>query len=115
AKKRSAALSFKRAVTYNPQINITNNEVLDESIIPFFQQIKSTEAKPAPKPRKVAAAPTTVKILSNAKRANIYVGSKRIGQPGQRIKMRPGSVVVTLKAKGYQSKSFRLNLAKSVE
>jgi hypothetical protein len=63
----------------------------------------------------VAAAPTTVKILSNAKRANIYIGSKRIGQPGQRIKMRPGSVVVTLKAKGYQAKSFRLNLAKSVE
>ena len=113
-KKKNAAISFQNALTLNPDIAISNNEILDDSILPFFKSVKKSMPKPQPVVVK-KPSPTILRVFSNAKKASVYYNGRHIGAPGQKIKVKPGGGLVTIKAQGYQTKSFKVSLEKSKE
>ena len=63
--KQAATASFQRAKTYNPSVNLTASEVVDESVIPLFRAAKTSKSTAVAPPQNkkgkpVASAPPGV-------------------------------------------------------
>ena len=55
ANKPSASKSFKQALALDPRLTVTEDEALDESVIPFFNQNKAPATAAAPVAKTPAA------------------------------------------------------------
>lgn len=123
-KKPAARESFRRALASDPGTRISADEVLDESVIPYFDAVRKEAAKapPARTARNEQPAPqrtskfgkqtntTSIMVNSNAAGATVTVDGILAGAVGQVIETDPGTVTIILKAKGYRSKEFRINV-----
>jgi hypothetical protein len=128
-KKRPAAASFKMALASNPALTISGSEVLDSSVIGFFDKIKASfkptakrsvrpaatsnsAAVSAPTAPRGGKAPGITRLLvkSNAPSAEIFIDGIIVGNTGNELDIPPGSTVVTLKAKGFKTKTFKMNI-----
>ena len=116
-KRVEAEKSFKRSKTLNPRIRISKDEVLDESIIDFFDGIQVRRVKPS------AAPPTATKdsslnketylrVVSNVRHARIVVDSRHRGGPGALIPVRPGIHEVEVYAKNYNRVGLPIEVLK---
>lgn len=123
-KKQDALESFKKAKTANPGVRLTDAEVVDESVIPFFNAVKSPTSPAVKPPTTVAREPlappgagkkkakqTILKVTSNAADARISLDGIAYGVAGEEIEVQPGTVVIEVAANGYKSKSVRVKLA----
>lgn len=120
-KKGAATTSFRRALAFNPRTSISSSEVLDTSVIAYFNQVKSmrrpTKARrPAPKTTTARFGKptnnTTILIQSNV-RARVYIDGIITGNTGTVIEASPGRTVLTLKANGYKTKKLGINVRKN--
>lgn len=131
----AAKSSFQKAKKLSPHLTIQSNEVLDESVIGFFNSISSPAHKQVSKPQgEVALAPnaksaksTKLIVYSNASNATILIQGIMAGTVGTEIEVDPGKSQLTLNADGYKSaianatikpnrtNSFEINLKKISE
>lgn len=131
-KKPQAAGSFKTALSIDPRLTIKPDEVLDESVIPYFEaQRKATRPvaaaprrAPTPPPKAPAAAParktgptygkplntTILVVTSNAPKGQISIDGILAGQVGDRIETQAGTTVLQMKAPGYRTKNFKVTI-----
>lgn len=122
--KAGAAASFKNALTLQPGLSISADEVLDESVIPFFKSQASatrTAARPAApassgKPRYGKPTKSTWAVInSNAKGATIMMDGILAGSVGDKIEVSPGVVKLTLQAPGFHAKTFTVKIHENRE
>lgn len=122
-KRPQAQASFKNALKLNPQTTIGGDEVLDESVIPFFNSVKA--AKPAKGDVRSAAAiagsstavapskKTIVTVNSNVPGTNVSIDGINYGHAGSPIEVSPGTMVLELSATGYVKKLVRVSAKKN--
>lgn len=132
SKKPQAMQTFKKALKINPALKLSDSEVADESVIPFFDQSRSpspsstTAAKPiepagssgknlAPNPRgKLAVAKsikTLVKVNSNVPGAQVSIDGIAYGDVGSDLEIQPGAIVLEISAAGYNTKAVKIEVA----
>lgn len=130
--KGGAASSFKQALALNPGLTIAQSEVLDDSVIPYFNSQKSAPrpsaaAKPAYPPPKPASAPsaplagtkplkqTFLKVLSNVPTAQISIDGIIAGGANSLINTDPGKVQIEVTSPGYITRKINVNVVKNRE
>jgi hypothetical protein len=114
--KPGAQASFKLALTANPSISISASEVLDESVIPFFNESKGGGKTAAPSagaasvaagsglaPSAKPAKSTQLKIQSNVAEGQVMIDGINAGDIGQIIEADPGKIEITISSPGYKS------------
>ncbi len=137
-KKPQAAASFKAALGIDPRLTIKSDEVLDESVIPYFEAQrggKPAVAGQAPGRRAPAAVaapartPTASKgprygkplnstillVTSNAPKASISIDGILAGMVNDRIETQAGTTVLQMKAPGFRTKNFKVTIRAGVE
>lgn len=134
--KPGANLSFRRALKLNPASTISENEVLDTSVLGFFNGIKGGGKKPtkplaqAPKPKPAAPTPvaadtpgksakglkkTFVKVLSNVPNASVSIDGILAGQVNTLINAEPGKIMLDVVAPGYIDRNISVNITANQE
>jgi hypothetical protein len=136
--KSAAAQSFKRALALMPSLTIGKDEVLDPSVIPFFNGQRSSVAtttgagnnaaayvpKPTPEPRGGSAGTTKdgkplkqtfLRVVSNASGANVFIDGILAGQVNSVINTDPGQILVEVSAAGYLKKTVNVRIAANRE
>lgn len=119
-KKGLAKTSFENAVRLSPKTTISSNEVLDPSVVTFFDAVKKgANANTANKNRRIIrrdqpqvgekAKLTVVKIDANTS-AQLFKDGILIGETGRFLEVDPGVSIFDATAKGYKKKSFKLNV-----
>ena len=117
-KRIESASSFKQAKQLDPNLLISANEVLDESVVPFFDSIavasSDTPSAPKPPPRAtnpgyVPASPATQAVIPTGLIVNVNVrgasivldGTKRMAS-GTKVVLQPGIHELRVRAAGYK-------------
>lgn len=137
--KGAAGTTFKRALAANQSLTIGQDEVLDESVIPFFNSQKGVKTdaaaahraapraapRPAPAPVPVAnkatgAAPkalkqTFLKVQSNVASAQVSIDGIIAGSTNSLINTDPGKVQVEITSPGFISRRVNVNVVKDRE
>lgn len=126
-KRTEAAGSFKNAIALDPNITLTEDETLDESVIPFFNQQRPKAPPPATKTSSRPAPPTpqgavgkkgkttTIAITCNVPTATVSIDGILAGNVTNPIETDPGKVELEITAAGYVPKKVRLNVIKDRE
>lgn len=122
--KSKASESFKSAIANDSATTISGDEVLDESVISFFNAQKANSQRTAsqtrtPPPPAGKAAPrygtkvntTRIILRSNVNGAQVLLDGIIAGTTNNPIETQPGSLVATINAKGYMSRAIRINVA----
>lgn len=117
-KKSHAADNFRMGLRLKPSMTVVANEVVNESVIGFFNSVKSgnfrgSVASTGARMTRVSgsAAPLKVWITSNANRGTISQKGKVIGYINEPLTMPPGFYTLTLKADGYRTKEKIIKVA----
>jgi hypothetical protein len=139
--KNGATDSFRRALQLVPSTRVSPTEVLDESVVGFFNGVESRYAKtaktavkkatkktpkqaaaPAAAPAKTASAggskplkKTFLKVLSNVANASISIDGILAGQVNSLINTDPGKITIEVTAPGYKSKTVSVNISPNQE
>ena len=140
--KNAAAGSFRRALQVVPSTVISPSEVLDETVVPFFNSVraqvkKSAPTKPVAKkatksvpPAKAAPPPapaktiaggnkplkqTFLKVLSNVPNASVSIDGILAGQANSLINTDPGKVMIDVNAPGYRPRTVTINVTANQE
>lgn len=121
-KKTHAADNFRMALKLKPSLGVFANEVVNESVIGFFNKVKSGAyvasnrgASSGARMTRVsnAGAPLKVWIMSNADRGTISQKGKVIGYLNEPLSMPPGFYTLTLRAEGYRAKEKIVKISKN--
>jgi hypothetical protein len=127
---RAATKMFKNALRFNPATQVSASEVLDPSVVSFFNQIKSSSARkpqptspsPAPSPakRQVAkgayakeAKSTSLIVNSNVSSALLMIDGIIVGRPGSPIEVDPGNNIITVSSRGYITRKVKVFVKKN--
>jgi hypothetical protein len=130
--QNGAASTFKEALSQSPSLVIDAADVLDETVVQFFEDLKrktpsqstktaSSEASLAAKPSNLgnstakSAKKTLLKIISTPTETQISIDSILAGRGGELINTDPGTVPVTVSAAGYESKMLDVTITKDRE
>ncbi len=118
-KNSSAYKMFKNAIKFDSSTSISSAEVLDSSVVSYFNKVKASLAKPRtparPRTRQVAkgayakqAKTTSIVVKSNISNAFILMDGIIVGKPGSPIEVDPGSSILTVQSKGYITRKIRV-------
>ncbi len=117
--KSGAAQSFAQCLAIDPKQSISAGEVLDETVIPFFESIKASRGSGAN--AAAAAAPaatherahaefrygrqvkTTILIVQSNVRASVYIDEILAGSSGAPLEIKEGKIEVAVQANGYRA------------
>ncbi len=127
-----AEQQFIKCLTLDRNCSIKKEEALDESVLPFFKQVKerldnpSTTARSTPSPAAVAPAPspspvaspapaagTRIIVLSNVKEANVLVDGILAGPVGATLSSSSGAVEIEVEAKGFNPRKLKISVPKN--
>lgn len=117
-KKQLASSSFRSALRINPRATIRRSEVLDESVLKFFSDIRRTLVRPSGKSKNQGTSrfgkrpnKTTILVKSNVP-ASISIDGILAGNTGSPIESSPGVAVLTLKSPGYITSRVKMTVRK---
>lgn len=110
--KAAASSSFQKSKSINPGVTLSDSEVVDESVIPFFKSVnpasiagqgtqrrgQSQAALSRQKSKK-----TLLKVMSNVPAASVRIDGIAHGNTGDEIEVDPGTIVIEVTAPGYRS------------
>lgn len=132
--RNSAMQAFRMAKSNNPGVRLTANEVLDESVIPLFNQANSNRspansgrsrtgiskaaAQALPKQNQTSGPAisrqkskrTLLKVVSNVPAAAVSIDGINYGTAGQELEVSPGTVILEVAANGFKTKAIKVNL-----
>ncbi len=120
--KNAAVASFQKAKITNPAIKLKDNEVVDESVIPFFNAVKASSTQAGTNPQagsrgaavsKKPSNRTILKVLSNAPNSSVRIDGIAHGSAGDEIDVDPGTVVIEVAAPGHRSARNSVRLEKN--
>ncbi len=113
-KRTNAAANFQAALRLDPSTQISPAEVLDESVIAYFNAQKTPTRPAAAKPATPArgntpiagkaAKTTSLLVNSNVPGATITIDGILAGNVGNRIEADPGKLLLEIAAKGHITK-----------
>ncbi|MBI2601939.1 MAG: hypothetical protein HYW48_02690 [Deltaproteobacteria bacterium] len=111
-KRLEAAKSFENAKKLQPNIKIEAAEVIDKSVLDFFDSIESPSPTPLLPKEKPKEHPrlTQVIILSNAVEGQVVVDGIHRGKVGDLLTVEPGERTVEVYAVGYESRTAKFNV-----
>ncbi len=117
--KKAATESFVQATKLKPGIQISANEVLDDTVIPFFQRSypvpvtapTASVAAGGVKPKKG----TFLRVQTTPANATILLDGIIAGTGGNAIEVDGGQVEIEVQAKGYVSQRTKVNVVKDRE
>ncbi|NRA45649.1 MAG: PEGA domain-containing protein [Oligoflexales bacterium] len=112
-KRIAAEASFQKAKGMNPYINISPSEVLDESVVTFFNTIEAPKG-PTPPPNSggTVSQETFLKVYANPSFAQVVVDGVNLGRAGGLIKVSPGFHKIEVSAKNYKTHSQPIDVKK---
>ncbi len=133
--KAAATDNFKRALKLAPKTVIIQSEVLDDSVIGFFSNIKGGGKKAPPTAKvatKVATKPaplkpvttakntppakmTYLKVLSNVSTASVAIDGILAGQANTLINTDAGKIEIEVSAQGHITKKISVNITANQE
>jgi hypothetical protein len=101
---------FKKALELDPDIRITQDEVLDESVIAFFEAMERPKKREKKEKktekifliRETAKAPTEILVTSNQKKARVRLDGDTDFGLNKKIPISPGEHKITVYAPGYE-------------
>src|SRR5690606_9626795 len=105
------------ALRYNPNEYINPNNILDPSVIPFFNQIKgeltrtASSNHPRPGPTKSKVAGTLLLVNSNVQNASISINGIIAGQDNSELNVNSGKTVIQVTAPGHLTRKVQVNIA----
>jgi tetratricopeptide (TPR) repeat protein len=110
-RQAEASENFKRCLSVSMSCNIDKKEALDESVLPFFQDLKKRfeEQKSALKPK------TKILVKSPVKDAEILIDGTLMGNTNESLEAEPGTWKVVVRCKGYKTKRANIIINKLVE
>jgi tetratricopeptide (TPR) repeat protein len=110
-RQAEAEKNFEQCIATDPGCNIEAKEALDESVLPFFQNIKRgiLERKPAPR------ATTRILVKCPVQDAEIVLDGILLGPVNTSLEASPGTREITLEAKGYRPRRVKIAVNKNVE
>ena len=131
--RNSALQAFRMAKSNFPGVRLTANEVLDESVIPVFNQannsrstanarsnngISKAAAQSLPKQNQTSAPAisrqkskrTLLKVVCNVPNAAVIIDGINYGTAGQELEVSPGSVILEVAANGHKAKAIKVKL-----
>ena len=124
--KDRAEQSFLQAKKLKPSIAISGDEVLDPSVIAFFDAVKSNatgsdslpkatgQAQKSLRPgQKAKAQSTTLLIESNVKNASVVMSGILVGQTQAILEVDSGPVLMEVSSPGYQKKVIKTKIEKN--
>lgn len=112
-KRIAAESSFQQAKKLNPFINISPSEVLDESVVTFFETIQAPKGPTAPPvAKKEPSQETFLKVYANPSYAQVAVDGVNLGRAGGLIKVTPGFHNIEVSAKNYKTHSQPIDVKK---
>lgn len=100
-KRVNARKSFAKCLKLDPKMTINANEVLDESVVHFFESINSNKSDSNSSTASSQSQGSTVKILANVKEATVKIDGKDFGSQGKELKIPAGIHELEVSAKGY--------------
>jgi tetratricopeptide (TPR) repeat protein len=110
-RQSEAEKNFEQCIATDPSCNVEAKEALDESVLPFFQNIKRGIAE-----RKSAPRPTTrILVKCPVKDAEILLEGILLGPVNASLEASPGTREITLQAKGYRPRRVKIAVNKNVE
>lgn len=105
-KRIAAEASFQTAKGLNPFMNISPSEVLDESVVTFFNTIEAPKGPKFPSTgTQNNAQGTFLKVYANPSYSQVAVDGVNLGRAGGLIKVKPGFHNIEISAKGYKTHS----------
>lgn len=127
-----ARSSFKEALGLFPTLTINPSDVLDETVIQFFNDVRTAVSAEGPKTKRettagVASANSTgnasdkvtkvtlLKVISTPSETQVSIDGILAGRSGELINTNPGTVPVTITAPGYEAKELNVTIAKNRE
>ncbi|HET9236394.1 MAG TPA: tetratricopeptide repeat protein [Oligoflexus sp.] len=110
-RQAEAEKNFEQCLATDSACSIEAKEALDESVLPFFQNIKRgvNERKNAPKPK------TRILVKTPIKDAEILMDGILLGPANASLDANPGTREITLQAKGYRPRRVKIAVNKNVE
>lgn len=116
--KTSAELSFRKGLRYKSSLKINSSEVLDTSVINFFNKLKSAELAAKARRNRAKATKkanarkkTTLLVKSNVE-GTIFLNGIFAGQTNKRIDSDPGKATIEITATGFRTRKFKINIVK---
>lgn len=130
-RKDQASSNFKKSLAINPKMVIVASEVLDETVIPFFNSIKASMPKTAARSNQVGksvnpvgvggastsssrysskAKRTTLFVKSNVKSATVMIGGILAGSVNSVLDVSPGKQKIEVSSPGYITKRISVNV-----
>lgn len=103
--------NFEQCLVTDAKCSIDRKEALDESVLPFFQDIKRrlVEKKNASKPK------TRILVTTPVKDAEVLLDGVLLGPANTSLDAKPGTREITLQAKGYKPRRVKIAINKLVE
>lgn len=110
-RQTEAEKNFEQCIATDPTCSIEAKEALDESVLPFFQNIKRgiNERKNAPKPT------TRILVKTSVKDAEILMDGILLGPANSSLDAAAGTREIILQAKGYRPRRVKIAVNKNVE
>jgi tetratricopeptide (TPR) repeat protein len=110
-RQAEAGKNFEQCLATDPTCSIEAKEALDESVLPFFQNLKRgiNERKNVPKPK------TRILVKTPIKDAELLMDGILLGPANTALDASPGTREITLQAKGYKPRRVKIAVNKNVE
>lgn len=110
-RQAEAEKNFEQCLATDMACSIEAKEALDESVLPFFQNIKRGihERKNMPKPK------TRILVKTPVKDAEILMDGILLGPANTSLDANPGTREITLQAKGHRPRRVKIAVNKNVE
>lgn len=110
-RQAEAGKNFEQCLATDSACSIEVKEALDESVLPFFQNIKRgiNERKNTPKPK------TRILVKTPIKDAEILMDGILLGPANTSLDASPGTREITLQAKGHKPRRVKIAVNKNVE
>jgi tetratricopeptide (TPR) repeat protein len=112
-RRTEAERNFEQCLAHDSKCSIDRNEALDESVLPFFQDIRRRQAEKESSAK--AKAKTKILVKTSAKDAEVLLDGILLGPANSSLDAESGTVEIILQAKGYQARRVKIAINKLVE
>ncbi len=110
-RRTEAEKNFEQCLAHDSKCSIDRNEALDESVLPFFQDIRRRQAEKEP----MAKAKTKILVKTSAKDAEVLLDGILLGPANSSLDAKSGTMEIILQAKGYRARRVKIAINKLVE
>ncbi len=110
-RKTESEKNFEQCLANEKSCSISKDEALDESVLPFFQSIKSRTLAKESAPK----AKTRIMVKTPIKDAEVLLDGILLGPANTSLDAKSGTLEITVQAPGYRARRVKIAVTKLVE